>query len=65
MHCSDYNELTSNTDNNPGLILGATNPFFCKVLEHMTNILTIGNLSDMDDDIVNMGDIEAKPEEKK
>ena len=42
IHDSDFNKYTDSEDIPSSVILGATNPFFMKALQHWPNRLTIG-----------------------
>lgn len=44
IHDSDFNNLTQNIPKLPCVILGVTNPFFCKALEHWPHTLFIGDV---------------------
>lgn len=44
IHDSDFKEYTTRTQAPPNVILGVTNPFFIKTLQHWPHILRVGEL---------------------
>lgn len=41
IHDSEFKEYTTDTQNPPAVILGVTNPFFAKTLQHWPHIVRI------------------------
>ncbi|MGH0123647.1 UNVERIFIED_CONTAM: hypothetical protein FKN15_012787 [Acipenser sinensis] len=44
IHDSEFKEYTTRTQAPPSVILGVTNPFFAKTLQHWPHIIRIGNM---------------------
>jgi len=44
IHDSEFKEYTTRTQAPPGVILGVTNPFFVKTLQHWPHVLRIGDM---------------------
>lgn len=43
IHDSEFKEYTTRTSAPPNVILGVTNPFFAKTLQHWPHIIRIGD----------------------
>ncbi|GCC40060.1 hypothetical protein chiPu_0024155, partial [Chiloscyllium punctatum] len=44
IHDSEFKEYTTRTQAPPSVILGVTNPFFAKTLQHWPHIIRIGDM---------------------
>ncbi|MGH0152051.1 UNVERIFIED_CONTAM: hypothetical protein FKN15_073266 [Acipenser sinensis] len=49
IHDSEFKEYTTRTQAPPSVILGVTNPFFAKTLQHWPHIIRIGNMKQAGD----------------
>ncbi|XP_046841113.1 protein DENND6A-like, partial [Xenia sp. Carnegie-2017] len=47
IHDSEFKEYTTKTHSPPPVIIGVTNPFFAKTLQHWPHILRIGAMNDL------------------
>ncbi len=44
IHNSEFQEYASKTNSPPSVIIGVTNPFFIKTLQHWPHVIKIGDL---------------------
>jgi hypothetical protein len=47
IHDSDFKEYTTKTQSPPSVILGVTNPFFVKTLQHWPHVVRIGEMTEV------------------
>ncbi|KAG7280542.1 hypothetical protein CRUP_028267 [Coryphaenoides rupestris] len=63
IHDSEFKEYTTKTQAPPSVILGVTNPFFAKTLQHWPHIIRIGDMKQAGEMAKQMKDLQLRTQE--